>query len=267
LKKLKLFWFTYLTSALLGAVILGAASLSSCTLSAPSEPAGETPDPQAVFTAAALTAEARREEQALAPTATNTLIPTLPPTPTATATEILTTTTQATNPGSTTIPPTSAGPGADRAEFVADISVPDGTVFKANEKFDKTWRIRNVGDSTWTTAYSLIFMGGDLMGSPPTVRFPKEVAPYEIVNVTIPLIAPDTAGSYRGLWKFRNATGELFGVGPKADEVFWVDIKVQGSIVIAPPLYQSLINWAGYFMPSPGETFSNQVNIFISSTQ
>ena len=67
----------------------------------------------------------------------------------------------------TSVVPT-AGPtstsGCDRAQFVADVTVPDGTTFVPNATFTKTWRLKNVGLCTWTTRYSLVFASGERMG-------------------------------------------------------------------------------------------------------
>src|SRR5574339_1133583 len=43
------------------------------------------------------------------------------------------------------------------------------------------------------------------------------------------MTAPNTAGSYRGYWKFKNANGVIFGIGLYANRSWWVDIVVTGS--------------------------------------
>jgi len=67
------------------------------------------------------------------------------------------------------------------------------------------------------------------MGGPDALTFPKSVAPGQTVDLTVSLIAPNTAGSYRGYWMFKNASGALFGIGSLANKPWWVDIKVSGS--------------------------------------
>ena len=44
----------------------------------------------------------------------------------------------------------------DRAQFVTDVTVPDGTKYDPGATFTKTWRLRNVGTCTWTTAYTMV---------------------------------------------------------------------------------------------------------------
>jgi hypothetical protein len=138
------------------------------------------------------------------------------------------------------ITPTNAGggepvgtvdPGApcDRGEFVEDISVPDGTVFEPEETFVKTWRIRNNGSCTWTSAYTVVFDSGDAMSGPASFPLTTEsVPPGAEVNISINLTAPENPGSYRGDWKLRNAAGQTFGLGSQGDASFWVVITVGG---------------------------------------
>src|SRR5512143_599465 len=64
---------------------------------------------------------------------------------------------------------------ADWAQFVADVTIPDGTRFAPSATFQKTWRLKNIGTATWTTAYSLVFDSGDRFGAQ-DVKFPINVA-------------------------------------------------------------------------------------------
>ena len=215
-----------ITCALWGVFVL---LLSACG-GAGSGRQTETPAPEAIFTSAALTAEARRQER-FAQTATlpaESLIETsafATPTQTALATEVPTLQASA-----TAAVPAGSQPstGGDRGEFLADVNIPDGTIFAPNETFQKTWRISNAGGSSWTTAYSLVYIDGTLMGAEPTIPLPKAVAAGENVEITVDMVAPPEAGTYRGYWKLRNASGQVFGFGANANEAIWVDIVVQG---------------------------------------
>lgn len=145
------------------------------------------------------------------PTVTGT-----PPTPTPTSTA----------PTKTpTIPPSSC----DKVQFISDVTVPDGTTFAPGTAFAKTWRLKNVGSCTWTTSYQLVFYSGEKMGGPDALAFPQSVAPGQTVDITVNLIAPNTAGTYRGNWMFKNASGALFGIGSQANKPWWVEIKVSGT--------------------------------------
>jgi hypothetical protein len=116
--------------------------------------------------------------------------------------------------------------GEDAFAFFADITVPDGTVFRPGETFEKIWRLVNTGDTTWTTDYVLVFESGDQMGAPETVGMPWDVFPGKPVNISVNMVAPDQEGEYTGFWLMRNDDEEAFGSGPDKDEPVWVNIIV-----------------------------------------
>ncbi len=147
------------------------------------------------------------------------------PPPTGTAT--LTPTPQSGTP-TATLPPAS---GCDKATFVADVTIPDGTSMSGGQTFTKTWRLKNAGTCTWTPAYSLVFVSGQQMGAPASIPFPNSVAPNQSTDLSASMTAPTTAGTYRGYWMLRNPAGGFFGIGSTANKPFWVEIVVpQGTI-------------------------------------
>ena len=104
--------------------------------------------------------------------------------------------------------------------------MPDETVFAPGEAFAKTWQLRNIGTCPWTTDYSLIFAGGDDMGAPLSVPLESAVVPGQTVEITAPLTAPETLGTYRSDFLLADAAGNPFGVDGFADQVIWVQIEV-----------------------------------------
>src|SRR5512134_1553389 len=117
----------------------------------------------------------------------------------------------------------------DRAQFIADVTVPDGARYDPGATFTKTWRLRNIGTCTWTTAYTMVFNSGEQMGGPASVPMPSSVAPGQNVDVSVNLTAPNAAGHYIGYWRFKNASGAIFGIGLYANKSWWVEINVTGS--------------------------------------
>ena len=131
--------------------------------------------------------------------------------------------------GVTPVPTTPIpGSGCDKAQFITDVTVPDGTLFAPGATFKKTWRLKNIGTCTWTTSYSLVFSSGEKMGGPTSAPFPTSVAPGQTVDLTVNLTAPSVGGTYRGNWMLKNASSASFGIGTAADKPFWVEIKVSG---------------------------------------
>jgi hypothetical protein len=117
----------------------------------------------------------------------------------------------------TNIPTGSAG---DRAIFVEDVTIPDGTVISPGAAFTKTWKLQNGGSTTWSTSYSLAFVDGVQMGSTTSVPLSQSVPPGAQINISVDLLAPTDPGSYQGYWKMQNASGHSF------DDVVYVLITV-----------------------------------------
>ena len=98
--------------------------------------------------------------------------------------------------------------------FIADLTIPDGTVLKPGEDFKKVWQVRNTGSCTWDEGYSLVFIGGDTAIDPVNydIKIKADfIAPGEDADFEIPLTAPLKEGSYQGTWRMRNDQGAYFG--------------------------------------------------------
>jgi hypothetical protein len=132
-----------------------------------------------------------------APTATNTPSPQ----PTASPTLAATLATQ------TAI--TSTVETADRAAWVSQ-TIPDGTLFATNQSFTITWRIKNVGTTTWTPTYLLRFFSGNAFGAPSEVQLGQEVPPGETIDISLRLKAPPRPGDYRSDWVLSNEARSNF---------------------------------------------------------
>lgn len=205
--------------ALLLAAIPALGVVLACSIFTP-----QAPQPAAtldsLYTAAAQTLDVLSTQGAAAektPTSSPTLsIPTDSPTAFATY---------------TLVPPLQTITKCDAAAFVADITFPDGSSVGRGNTFTKTWRIKNVGTCTWTTAYELVFVRGEKFGGKNAVALPEGVGPGGSVDVSIQLTAPNQDGRYRGYWKLRNASGVLFGFGAGGEADIYVDVIVSGYTV------------------------------------
>lgn len=186
------------------------------------------------------------------PYPTYTPFPTQPPPPPATFTPI---------PSPTPIP-------CNRAEFVKDVTVPDGTTFAPGTTFTKTWRLKNTGSCTWTTKYAVVFVSGNQMSGVNTA-LPNNVPPNQTVDASVVMIAPGGEGTYKGNWMLSNGTNR-FGIGQDASKSFWVSIKV-----VAPTsgdIYNFALNYCSAkwengvdVLPCPGKaTDTKGFVIFLS---
>lgn len=107
-----------------------------------------------------------------------------------------------------------------------DVTIPDDTKMQPGQVFTKVWRLRNIGNCTWTQAYRVELFSGEAMGAPDKVYLPKEVSPGESVDISVDMVAPKIAGKYQGNWKLRNPQDQWFGIGPNGNSAFWVRIVV-----------------------------------------
>lgn len=131
-------------------------------------------------------------------------------------------------PTATNVPPvpTAIPVPCNAAKFIEDVTIPDWSKVEAGLRFDKTWKIKNVGTCTWNTKYSIFFFGGNQLYAPSSVPFPKSVAPGETVNLTVSMVSPSEKGSYTGSWMFKSDSGSVFGTGTYFDAPLTVNIKV-----------------------------------------
>jgi hypothetical protein len=222
-----------LVIALIAVVCLFVTFIYPNYLAAPTQPGPEAINTQAAQTIIAnLTQTAPVQPtdtvEAASPIPSDTLPPTntLPPTETPTPT-LLPTATQV-PPSPTPVPPTPTPTPVpcNWAQFVADVTVKDGTVFPPNAMFTKTWRLKNIGTCSWTRDYMLSFDSGAQMDGPNSVQIGEVVDPGESVDLSVELVAPVDAGKYRGYWNLRTPRGQEFGIGEDADNAFWVEISV-----------------------------------------
>jgi len=184
---------TLVIMALLGLTLLAACSSATPTVA-------PTADLGSVRTEAAATVLAQvTQELALTPSetplptataipqATNTPGPTQAPSATATAS------------GTAAVTETAAAVTDNKAKYVSQ-SVTDGTIFQPGETFTMTWRIQNVGVTTWKPTYMLRFYSGNNFGAPNEIPIDKEVPPGQTLDITLDMTAPTTPGEYRSDW-------------------------------------------------------------------
>jgi hypothetical protein len=113
-------------------------------------------------------------------------------------------------PPTATQTPTIVLAACDRAQFIADVTVPPGTAMLPGTTFTKTWRVMNVGTCAWTTSYQIVFFRGEQLGAPVSQQLSQTVAVRQSVDISV--CAPSTAASI-------SVTGcsgmpvALFGIG------------------------------------------------------
>ncbi len=132
-------------------------------------------------------------------------------------------------------PPTGGDGCSLQAEFVADVTVPDDTIFKPNEGFKKVWELKNIGTCTWDTKYELFYYpGGDQMEGPESLKLTETVEQGDTVRLTVALRAPSDPGTYFSYWMLRDSYGVQFGTEACGCVPFWAKIIVSGGATATP---------------------------------
>jgi hypothetical protein len=191
-------------------IILLALLFAACAPKATPMP---TPDIGAIQTAAAQTVIAEISATAAAAAS---LTPLASPTSAAPTVTMTMTVAPLTTPGITGTPLGLC----DDAVWVADVTVPDGTVITPGSEFLKTWKVRNTGACTWGAGYAVVYAYGEKMnGTPAAISVP--VTPNQEVEVSVQFKAPTKVGEYASTWRMVNALGSAFG------QFFYVKIIVR----------------------------------------
>jgi hypothetical protein len=109
-------------------------------------------------------------------------------------------------PGETSTPTETATPQLPQAQFVADVTVPDGTAMTPGESFTKTWRVKNSGAIPWGEGTQLVFASGARMGAISPVAV-GDLAPGAITEISVDMTAPEESGEQTGRWSLKSADG------------------------------------------------------------
>jgi ABC-type amino acid transport substrate-binding protein len=126
----------------------------------------------------------------------------------------------------------------DGMKFVADVTYGDNNMknppfVNPGEVFVKTWRVQNTGSCAWTPNYRLVYAYGNVtaaqMGGLP-INMPANVAPGQVVDLSVPLSAPMDPLTYQGFWQAQNDKGNLFG------QAIWVAITTSTVAVVNTPV-------------------------------
>jgi hypothetical protein len=162
-----------------------------------------TLDAGAIATSAVQTVEARLTEQAAAQPVEPTATPTLTPEPTATF---------APSP-TAVISQGGAQVACYFAQFIADVTIPDGMIMLPGTKFTKTWQVKNIGSCAWDSNHKLYLQSGDGMTTATSIPLPRTVYPGDVVNLSVEMTAPEAEGVYTGYWRIATPYGGSFGMG------------------------------------------------------
>ena len=99
-------------------------------------------------------------------------------------------------------------------------TIPDDTIFAEGESFNKTWTVINSGSCDWTTNFQLVFLNGEQLGGISPTYLSSNVPAGTIIDLTLALTAPTTAGTFISNWELQTEDGIMIAY-------FWVKIIVE----------------------------------------
>jgi hypothetical protein len=95
--------------------------------------------------------------------------------------------------------------------FIQDVTIPDGTLLKANETFTKTWLVQNNGGCAWAPGFSFNHVGGDLMrGKTLVLTDPIPVGAKRELSLQL-TVPSGVEGLIQSSWQMADANGVFFG--------------------------------------------------------
>lgn len=99
----------------------------------------------------------------------------------------------------------------NNADFVADVTIPDGTSIKPGAQFTKIWRLRNTGRCTWDAGYRLAYFDGPQMTTQDFVDLTQEIKPNQTADISVVFTAPRETGAVKTRWQMQSPDGTRFG--------------------------------------------------------
>lgn len=107
-----------------------------------------------------------------------------------------------------------------RARFVKDVA-PRKTALAPGQPFTHSWRLCNNGRHPWGAVVAKCTGGDPLLGGDAVVAVESGLAPGQVVDVEVSLVAPNHEGRFISYWRLHDeASGTKFG------DRIWVDVSV-----------------------------------------
>jgi hypothetical protein len=94
--------------------------------------------------------------------------------------------------------------------YVADLTIPDGTLVDPGSEVDKQWEIENSGTCPWDRLFTFRIVDGETLGVDTRQPLPS-LSPGETATLQILFTAPDEPGNYRTTWQAFDPDNHPFG--------------------------------------------------------
>lgn len=121
--------------------------------------------------------------------------------------------------------PVTGSAGVNNSKYIDDHKIPDGTPIQEGTSFTKQWVVKNNGDLPWTSAYRLVWVGGESRMAGAMSHLVPAAQPGEEVVLSVPMIAPPARPeAYTSSWRIHDEQNQAFG------DTFWVKIQSTANV-------------------------------------
>eukprot|EP00479_Gromia_sphaerica_P006492 TRINITY_DN185_c0_g2_i3.p1 TRINITY_DN185_c0_g2~~TRINITY_DN185_c0_g2_i3.p1 ORF type:complete len:454 (-),score=121.70 TRINITY_DN185_c0_g2_i3:168-1529(-) len=124
--------------------------------------------------------------------------------------------------------------GRPRADFVADVTIPDGSSYGKDQVLNKTWKMKNNGDLPWPEGTRVVHVQGALLHPREQENTVGVCEVGQTIDVSVMICTPKHVGKYISYYRLKapdngDEEGRVFG------KKIWVEFFVQEDEPIAEP--------------------------------
>ena len=114
----------------------------------------------------------------------------------------------------------------DRAKFVNDITIPDGTPVKKGEWITKTWTLENYGTCPWSENYKVVWSDENIDNQQHLFDIGVELQPGEQgeISVSFPV---QGSGATHISFQLANTRGQTFGLGERGRGDLYIEYRAE----------------------------------------
>ncbi len=114
----------------------------------------------------------------------------------------------------------------DRARFVNDITIPDGTPVKKGEWITKTWTLENYGTCPWSENYKVVWSDENFDNRQKLFDIGVDLMPGEQGQISVTFQAQGDGKTHIS-FRLANTDGETFGLGPQSRGDLYIEYRAE----------------------------------------
>lgn len=114
----------------------------------------------------------------------------------------------------------------DRARFVNDITIPDGTPVRKGEWITKTWTLENYGTCPWSKNYKVVWSDENLNNPQKLFDIGMDLMPGEQGQISVTFQAQGDGPTHVS-FRLANTDGETFGLGPQGRGDLYIEYRAE----------------------------------------